>query len=60
MHVRRTDKVNDEMSFHPLSEYMAHVKHYFDVLDLRLDKKVKRTVYLASDEPLVLKEAKEK
>jgi hypothetical protein len=39
---------------------MAHVKDYFDVLDLRLGKKVKRTVYLASDEPLVLKEAKKK
>jgi glycoprotein 6-alpha-L-fucosyltransferase len=60
VHVRRTDKVGTEASFHALREYMVHVKDYYDVLDLQKGKRVKRTVYLASDEPAVLREAKAK
>ena len=34
VHVRRTDKIGTEASFHPLSEYMKYVADYFDKLDL--------------------------
>ena len=34
VHVRRTDKINTEASFHSLSEYMIHVEDYFDRLEL--------------------------
>lgn len=34
VHVRRTDKINTEASFHSLSEYMVHVEDYFDRLEL--------------------------
>ena len=33
IHVRRTDKIGTEASFHPLSEYMKYVADYFDKLD---------------------------
>ena len=41
VHVRRTDKINTEASYHSLSEYMVHVEEYFDRLDMvneRLNK----------------------
>ena len=34
IHVRRTDKINTEASFHSLSEYMLYVDDYFDRLEL--------------------------
>lgn len=34
IHVRRTDKINTEAAFHPLSEYMLRVEDYYDRLDL--------------------------
>lgn len=59
MHVRRTDKVGTEAAFHSLEEYMSHVDEYFNHLELKqmVDK---RRVYLASDDPKVLNEAKNK
>lgn len=60
VHVRRTDKVGTEASYHELSEYMEHVKNFFDIYDLKTSKKNIRTVYLATDDLSVLKEAKEK
>lgn len=60
VHVRRTDKINTEASFHSLSEYMVHVSEFYDRLDLfnqRMNKKetVKRLVYLATDDISVWK-----
>ena len=34
VHVRRTDKVGTEASFHPLSEYMRYVEEYFDGMEI--------------------------
>lgn len=34
VHVRRTDKINTEAAFHPLSEYMKHVEEYFRKLEI--------------------------
>lgn len=58
VHVRRTDKVGTEASFHSLSEYMDHVKEFFDIYDLKTESKNKRTVYLATDDLSVMEEAK--
>ncbi|XP_046913120.2 alpha-(1,6)-fucosyltransferase [Dermatophagoides farinae] len=58
VHVRRTDKINTEASFHSLSEYMIHVEDYFDRLELFKKRQndettTKRIVYLATDDSSV-------
>ncbi|XP_027198736.2 alpha-(1,6)-fucosyltransferase 8 isoform X1 [Dermatophagoides pteronyssinus] len=60
IHVRRTDKINTEASFHSLSEYMLYVDDYFDRLELfqkrqNNETKTKRIVYLATDDSSVWK-----
>ena len=59
IHVRRTDKVGTEASFHSLEEYMRHVDEYYLNLSLKQHVPVRR-VYLASDDPNVLPEARRK
>ena len=63
--MRRTDKVGTEAAFHSIEEYMKHAIAWYDKLDLRLSKekhpkKAIRRIYLASDDPSVLPEAKRK
>nr|XP_045593700.1 alpha-(1,6)-fucosyltransferase-like isoform X1 [Procambarus clarkii] len=58
VHVRRTDKIL-ENGYHDLKEYMEQVEEYFDGLQI-FNPNVTRRIYLASDEPAVYKEAKEK
>ena len=57
--MRRTDKVGTEAAFHSIDEYMRHVQEYFQLLERRqtVDK---RRVYLATDDPSLLNEAREK
>ena len=57
VHVRRTDKVGTEAAFHPIEEYMVHVEEHFQLLARRMQVDKKR-VYLATDDPSLLKEAK--
>lgn len=59
VHVRRTDKVGTEASFHPVDEYMLWVDEWYDQLEMtqRVDK---RRVFLASDDPKVIAEARAK
>lgn len=59
VHVRRTDKVGTEAAFHPIEEYMVHVEEHFQLLARRMQVD-KRRVYLATDDPSLLKEAKTK
>lgn len=59
VHVRRTDKVGMEAQFHALQEYMTYVDEWFDIYEKRYPG-VQRRVYLASDDPNVLQEAKNK
>lgn len=59
VHIRRTDKVGTEAAFHPLEEYMNHVEEYYKQLEMTQPVDVRR-VYLASDDPTVLKDAKAK
>ncbi|XP_051951263.1 alpha-(1,6)-fucosyltransferase-like [Xyrauchen texanus] len=59
VHVRRTDKVGTEAAFHPIEEYMAHVEEQFEYISQRVHVDKKR-VYLATDDPSLLEEAKTK
>ncbi|MCI4382903.1 hypothetical protein PGIGA_G00020060 [Pangasianodon gigas] len=59
VHVRRTDKVGTEAAFHPIEEYMLHVEDQFQSLARRMHIDKKR-VYLATDDPSLLPEAKSK
>lgn len=59
VHVRRTDKVGTEAAFHPIEEYMIHVEEQFQLLARRAHVDKKR-VYLATDDPSLLQEAKNK
>ena len=59
VHVRRTDKVGTEAAFHSIDEYMVHVEQYYKLLSRR--KKIdQKRVYLATDDPNLLAEAKKK
>lgn len=59
VHVRRTDKVGTEAAFHGIEEYMNVVDEYYNQLELK--KKVdKRRIYLATDDPKVIADAKSK
>ena len=57
--VRRTDKINLEASFHKMEEYMYYVDLYYKKLELS-EKIDKRRVFLATDDPSVLSEARRK
>ncbi|XP_051954497.1 alpha-(1,6)-fucosyltransferase [Xyrauchen texanus] len=59
VHVRRTDKVGTEAAFHPIEEYMAHVEEQFQYISQRAHVDKKR-VYLATDDPSLLQEARTK
>lgn len=59
VHVRRTDKVGTEAAFHSIDEYMVHVIDYYKILELERPVPEKR-VYLASDDPTVLEDARKK
>ncbi|XP_052864834.1 alpha-(1,6)-fucosyltransferase [Anopheles cruzii] len=60
VHVRRTDKVGTEAAFHSIEEYMTAVDDYYDQLALTSKKVDKRRVFVASDDPKVIEETKNK
>lgn len=62
VHVRRTDKVTDEspLLFQPLDAYMKVVDEYFTNREVLVGDVDKRRIFLATDDPTVLQEAKEK
>ena len=53
IHVRRTDKVDREASFHPLEEYIVRAEEFFGCLDI-----TRRRIFVASDDPSVIDGAK--
>jgi hypothetical protein len=55
IHVRRTDKIGTEAQFHHLEEYMKHALAYFD---RHHGPAVQRRIYLATDDPSVIDEAR--
>ncbi|XP_047493138.1 alpha-(1,6)-fucosyltransferase-like [Penaeus chinensis] len=58
--VRRTDKLRHDSRFIKLEEYMEVVDDFFDDLEIRGTKVTTRRIYLATDDPKVLQEAKAK
>jgi glycoprotein 6-alpha-L-fucosyltransferase len=60
LQVRRTDKVGTEAAFHGVEEYMVWADHWFAVQSLKLGKKLKKRIFVATDDPKVVIEAKEK
>lgn len=58
--VRRTDKLRHDSRLIGLGEYMEAVDDFFDDLELRGTSVATRRIYLATDDPRVIKEAKEK
>ena len=59
VHIRRTDKVGTEAAYHGIEEYMEHVKEYYDKLEMHTHVDERR-VFIASDAPSVIAEAKQK
>lgn len=59
IHVRRTDKINSEAALHTIDEYMIHVEEYYQKMKRTSKVPVKR-VFIATDEPAVVAEAKKK
>jgi len=60
IHVRRTDKIGTEASFHALREYMVHADDYFSIQEKVEGRPLTRNVFVASDDPSVITEAVEK
>ncbi|VDL86453.1 unnamed protein product [Schistocephalus solidus] len=68
IHVRRTDKIFVEATFHPLGEYMLHVERFFEVKEIEYCLETgtssppfwsqRRRVFLASDDASVFDEAR--
>ncbi|XP_022644027.1 alpha-(1,6)-fucosyltransferase-like isoform X1 [Varroa jacobsoni] len=58
IHVRRTDKIGTEASYHGIEEYMSWAIEYFDKYELAHGRLDKRRVYIASDDDTVLKDAR--
>ncbi|KRY84640.1 Alpha-(1,6)-fucosyltransferase [Trichinella pseudospiralis] len=62
IHVRRTDKLFSEASYHSVKEYMEEVENWYDVQMLHNDSFLpadgKRAVYVATDEPTVFDDLK--
>lgn len=59
VHIRRTDKVGTEAAFHGLEEYMNAVEEYYNQLEM-VQSIEKRRIFLASDDPKVIEEARKK
>lgn len=60
MQVRRTDK-RSEAKFYDIEEYMIHVEEYYMNYSLKFPReKFVKSVYLATDAPEILSEARKK
>lgn len=59
VHIRRTDKIGTEASFHSLEEYMVHVEQYYKLKELS-EKVDKKRIYLATDEWTLFSEIRRK
>ncbi|KAB7493908.1 Alpha-(1,6)-fucosyltransferase [Armadillidium nasatum] len=59
IHIRRTDKVGTEAAFHSVEEYMERAEEYYKLVSLS-NPNVVRRVYIASDDPKVITEARNK
>ncbi|KAK5972124.1 Fucosyltransferase 8, partial [Trichostrongylus colubriformis] len=60
LQIRRTDKVGTEAAFHSVEEYMLWTERWFKIEDRKQGHNVTRRVFVATDDPSVLPEIKEK
>lgn len=58
LHIRRGNKIT-EAAYQPIEKYMDYADEYFDILEFT-EKVDKRRVYIATDEPEVVREAMRK
>ncbi|CAI2354203.1 unnamed protein product [Caenorhabditis sp. 36 PRJEB53466] len=58
LQIRRTDKVGTEAAFHSLKEYVEWTEIWFKVEEKRQGKRLTRRIFIASDDPTVVPEAK--
>uniref|UniRef100_A0A914URA9 GT23 domain-containing protein n=1 Tax=Plectus sambesii TaxID=2011161 RepID=A0A914URA9_9BILA len=56
LHVRRTDKLDFEMTFHSIEEYMELVDNWFAIESLKKGKQLKKRVFIATDDISVVNE----
>ncbi|KAI0979538.1 hypothetical protein GJ496_009538, partial [Pomphorhynchus laevis] len=54
IHVRRTDKIGTEARFYHFEKYMTHVEEFFKIEEFRHKRKLKRKVFVATDDPNLL------
>lgn len=59
LHVRRTDKIGIEASYHAIDEYMKWAELYYDRLELKTEVKQRR-VFIATDDMNTVNEAQRK
>jgi glycoprotein 6-alpha-L-fucosyltransferase len=62
LQIRRTDKIGTEAAYHSVEEYVRWAEIWFQTQELRHSpvRKIKRRVFIATDDPNAVKEAKEK
>ncbi|CAI5451711.1 unnamed protein product [Caenorhabditis angaria] len=60
LQIRRTDKVGTEAAFHGLDEYMEWTEIWFKSQEKMENKVIDRRIFIASDDPTVVPEAKQK
>lgn len=62
LQIRRTDKIGTEAAFHSVAEYMKWTELWFQVQERRHSpqRKIKRRVFIATDDPKAVTETKEK
>ena len=62
IHIRRTDKIGAEAAFHKSDEYMRHVVEYYQRLEIQQhgEPLSLKQVYIATDDPKVITECREK
>ena len=59
--MRRTDKIGTEAAFHSIEEYMVHVEEWYVQRAITTGHPVdQKRVFLATDDPQLLVEAKKK
>jgi glycoprotein 6-alpha-L-fucosyltransferase len=62
IHIRRTDKLNREAKYYSVEEYFKWANLWYEIEERKrpLAPKLKRRVFVASDDPDVIKEVREK
>lgn len=61
LHIRRTDKLNREAAYHSIEEYMKWTELWFKLQELQnYITKIKRRIFVATDDLTIIDEIKEK